>query len=103
MLRPTRRLWWPPFREVDGYNGTMKSKRTKQGVRTRKSAPKVRAAAKARVVSGKRLWAMKQKQQARDHARAASGGTPAEAVLLIRPHRMKGARLEWPDAPLVDD
>jgi addiction module RelB/DinJ family antitoxin len=57
----------------------------------------------ARVVSGKHLWAMKRKAQARDHELAARGEVPAGAVLLLRPERLQGALVEWPDAPLIDD
>ena len=56
-----------------------------------------------RVVSGKQLWAMKRKAQARDHALAARGDVPPEAMLLLRPKRLEGARIEWPDASLIDD
>ena len=56
-----------------------------------------------RVVSGKRLWAMKRKAQARDRALVARGEVPPEAMLLLRPKRLEGARIEWPDASLIDD
>jgi hypothetical protein len=56
-----------------------------------------------RVVSGKLLWAMKRKAQARDHELAACGDVPAEAMLLLRPKRLEGARIEWPDTSLTDD
>ena len=56
-----------------------------------------------RTVSGKQLWAMKRKAQARDHASAARGNVPPEATLLLRPKRLKGARIEWPEASLLDD
>jgi len=55
-----------------------------------------------RVVSGKQMWAMKRKAQARDHALAARGEVLPEAMLLLRPRRLQGARIEWPDAPLID-
>ncbi|TLY73857.1 MAG: type II toxin-antitoxin system RelB/DinJ family antitoxin [Gammaproteobacteria bacterium] len=55
-----------------------------------------------RVISGKQMWAMKRKAQARDHALAARSEAPAEAMLLLRPQRLRGARIEWPDAPLID-
>lgn len=61
------------------------------------------AVANVRVVSGKRLWAMKRKAQARSRALVASDALPPEAVLLLRPDRLKGASIEWPDAPLIDD
>jgi hypothetical protein len=57
----------------------------------------------ARVVSGKHLWAMKRKAQARDHGLAARGEVPAAAMLLLRPERLQGALVEWPDEPLIDD
>jgi len=38
-----------------------------------------------RVVSGKQMWAMKRKAQARDHALAARGEVLPEAMLLLRP------------------
>jgi addiction module RelB/DinJ family antitoxin len=56
-----------------------------------------------RVVSGKQLWAMKRKAQARDHALAARGEVSPEAMLLLRPKRLQGAHIEWPDASLIDD
>ena len=56
-----------------------------------------------RVVSGKHLWAMKRKAQARDHKLAARREVPPEAMLLLRPSRLQGALVEWPDAPLIDD
>src|SRR3989440_191274 len=51
-----------------------------------------------RVVSGKQLWAMKRKAQARDHALAARGDVPPEAMLLLRPKRLEGAGIRWPGA-----
>jgi addiction module RelB/DinJ family antitoxin len=56
-----------------------------------------------RVVSGKQLWAMKRKAQARDHELAARGEVPPEAMLLLRPNRLQGAHIDWPDASLIDD
>jgi addiction module RelB/DinJ family antitoxin len=56
-----------------------------------------------RVVSGKHLWAIKRKAQARDHELAARGEVPPAAMLLLRPNRLKGALVEWPDASLIDD
>jgi addiction module RelB/DinJ family antitoxin len=56
-----------------------------------------------RVVSGKHLWAMKRKAQARDHELAARGEVPPAAMLLLRPERLQGALVEWPDASLIDD
>jgi hypothetical protein len=55
------------------------------------------------VLSGKHLWAMKRKAQARDHELVARGEVPAAAVLLLRPKRLQGAFVEWPDASLIDD
>jgi DNA-damage-inducible protein J len=57
----------------------------------------------ARVVSGKQLRAMKRKAQARDRALVAQRVVPPEAMLLLRPERLRGARIEWPEAPLSDD
>ncbi len=56
-----------------------------------------------RVVSGKQLWAMKRKAQARDRELAARGEVPPEAMLLLRPKRLQGAHIEWPAASLIDD
>jgi hypothetical protein len=56
-----------------------------------------------RVVSGKHLWAMKRKAQVRDHELAARGEVPPAAMLLLRPERLQGALVEWPDASPIDD
>jgi hypothetical protein len=56
-----------------------------------------------RVISGKQLWAMKRKAQARDHELAAHGAVSPEAMLLLRPKRLEGAHIGWPDASLIDD
>jgi addiction module RelB/DinJ family antitoxin len=56
-----------------------------------------------RVVSGNQLWAMKRKSQARDHELAARAEVSPEAMLLLRPKRLQGAHIEWPDGPLSDD
>jgi hypothetical protein len=56
-----------------------------------------------RMVSGKHLWAMKRKAQARDYELAARGEVPPAAMLLLRPERLQGALVEWPDASLIDD
>ena len=54
-----------------------------------------------RVVSGKHLWAMKRKAQARDHELAARGEVPPAATRLLRPERLQGSLIEWPDASLI--
>jgi hypothetical protein len=64
----------------------MKSK-TKKGVRIEQA-------------SVKKLWAMKKKAQARDRALLASGEVTPEAMLLLRPEQLKGAKITWPEAPL---
>ncbi|HEX6998976.1 MAG TPA: type II toxin-antitoxin system RelB/DinJ family antitoxin [Gammaproteobacteria bacterium] len=56
-----------------------------------------------RVASGKRLWAMKRAAQARDRRLVASGKVPPEAMIMLRPERLKGAVIEWPEASLLDD
>src|SRR2546429_9790500 len=56
-----------------------------------------------RVVSGKRLWAMKRQAQARDRDLAARGAVQPESMLLLRPDRLQGARVSWPDTSLNDD
>lgn len=56
-----------------------------------------------RAVSGKYLWAVKRKEQRRQRKLSASGNVRSAHPLLIRPNRLKGARIEWPDAPLCDD
>lgn len=56
-----------------------------------------------RTVSAKRLWAMKRQAQARDRELAAAGAVSPEAVRLLRPKRLQGARIRWPDATLIDD
>ena len=43
------------------------------------------------------------KAQARDHELAARGEMPPAATLLLRPKRLQGAVVEWPDASLIDD
>lgn len=60
-------------------------------------APAVRA------VSGKRLREMKRKAQERDHALLESGHVSPESMMLLRPHRLKGARVEWPDDDALGD
>jgi DNA-damage-inducible protein J len=56
-----------------------------------------------RVASGRQLWAMKHKAQARDQALAARGDIPPESMLLLRPKRLVGSQLRWSDAPLSDE
>lgn len=55
------------------------------------------------VASSKRLWAMKRKSQARDRDLLARGAVTQEALTLLRPKRLEGSRIIWPDAPLSDD
>lgn len=56
-----------------------------------------------RVASGKRLWAMKYEAQARDRQLVALGQVPPESMLLLRPKRLEGSQIKWPDGPLIDD
>ena len=56
-----------------------------------------------RPISGKQSRAMKRASQARDQALVAQGAVPAEAMLLLRPDRLAGARLEWPEESLIDE
>jgi DNA-damage-inducible protein J len=56
-----------------------------------------------RVVSGKRLWAMKHEAQARDHALVARGDVRPESMLMLRPKRLEGSQIRWADVPLSDD
>lgn len=53
----------------------------------------------ARAVSGKQLRAMKRASQAGDRALAQKDDVDPEAVLLLRPRRLRGARLEWLEEP----
>jgi hypothetical protein len=55
------------------------------------------------MISANHLRAMKRKAQARDHELAARGEVPPAAMLLLRPERLHGALVEWPDASLIDD
>lgn len=55
------------------------------------------------VVSGKRLWDMKRRSQARDRDLIARGVVAPESMLFLRPHHLKGVRVEWPDVPLQDE
>lgn len=45
---------------------------------------------------------MKRGSQKRDHDLAARGDVPPETFLLLRPDKIKDARLEWPDVDLLD-
>lgn len=56
-----------------------------------------------RAASGKRLWAMKRRAQERDHRLIARGDIEPESMLLLRPKRLKGSRIQWPEGSLVDD
>jgi len=56
-----------------------------------------------RVIPVKRLRAMKRAAQARDRALSDRGEVPPEAMLMLRPERLKGARVEWPEDPLLDE
>jgi hypothetical protein len=58
---------------------------------------------RVRKVSAKHLWAMKRKAQIRDRRLVAAGLVKPEAMLLLRPELLKGARIKWPDARLKDD
>lgn len=54
----------------------------------------------AKVVSGKRLWAMKRAGQARSRALVASGAVAPDAVFLLRGEQAREVQVSWPDAPL---
>jgi DNA-damage-inducible protein J len=56
-----------------------------------------------RVASGKQLWAMKRKAQARDHLLIARGDIQPDSMLLLRPKRLEGSQIKWPDVPMIDD
>jgi hypothetical protein len=56
-----------------------------------------------RIVPAKQLWAMKRKAQARDHENAALRKVRPEAMLLLRPERLQGVQVQWPDTSLTDD
>jgi hypothetical protein len=62
-----------------------------------------KAGVRVRMVSAKHLWAMKRKAQMRDRRLVAAGFVKPEAMLLVRPELLKGARIEWADAGLNDD
>lgn len=59
--------------------------------------------ASVRVVSGKHLLAMKRKAQARDRELIASGKISPENIVMIRPDQVRGAKIKWPDVPLIDE
>jgi len=46
---------------------------------------------------------MKRAAQARDRKLVASGKVPPEAMIILRPERLKGAVIEWPEDSLLDD
>lgn len=81
----------------------VKSRAKKQAAAKKGGRGQSSAAIDDRVVSAKQLLAMKRKAQARSRSLVASGALPPEAVLLLRPDRLKDASIEWPDAPLIDD
>jgi hypothetical protein len=56
-----------------------------------------------RVASGRQLLAMKRRSQSRDCALVAAGKVAPEAMMLVRPARLKGAKIEWPQAMLDED
>lgn len=56
-----------------------------------------------RVVSGKQLRAMKRATQSRDRALVERGEVPPESMLMLRPERLKGARVEWPEDSQLDE
>lgn len=56
-----------------------------------------------RIASSERLWAMKRNAQERDHQLVARGAVGPESMLLLRPKRLEGSQIQWPDAPLIDD
>lgn len=56
-----------------------------------------------RVASGERLWAMKRNAQERDHQLVARGDVLPESMLLLRPKRLEGSQIQWPEASLIDD
>jgi addiction module RelB/DinJ family antitoxin len=54
----------------------------------------IELAAAPRIVSGRRLWAMKRAQQARDLARGRRG----KSAFMISPKEAREALIEWPDS-----
>ena len=54
------------------------------------------------LVTGKHLRAVKRAQQTRDHARASKKPGDVNA-LLLRPHRVRNAKVKWPKASLRDE
>jgi DNA-damage-inducible protein J len=55
-----------------------------------------------RAVDPEILWAMKRAAQARDHAIASREDLSAGEMLLIRPDQVRGAKVKWPSARLID-
>ncbi len=55
------------------------------------------------VVSAHFLWAMKCQQQVRDRARIRNGAAKPEDFLFLRPEILKGAKIQWPQGPLIDE
>lgn len=49
------------------------------------------------------FWRMKREAQARDQELLASGEISSEEMWLLKPERLRGARLRWPDVSLIDD
>ncbi|MGH8318110.1 MAG: hypothetical protein ACREUL_09055 [Steroidobacteraceae bacterium] len=56
---------------------------------------------KARV-SARQIDKKKQEQQARDHDLISRGVVDPQSLFFLRPARLKGARLEWPETGLID-
>ncbi|HJS89590.1 MAG TPA: type II toxin-antitoxin system RelB/DinJ family antitoxin [Steroidobacteraceae bacterium] len=56
-----------------------------------------------RAATGERLWAMKRGAQERDHQLIARGDVEPESMLLLRPRRLEGSRIQWPEVSLIDD
>lgn len=53
-----------------------------------------------KVVSSKRLWAMKRAGQVQSRRLVASGAVAPDAVFLLRGEQVAKAQVSWPDAPL---
>ena len=56
-----------------------------------------------RIASGERLWEMKRGAQQRDQRLVVHGNVPPESMLLLRPKRLEGAEIHWPEASRLDD